>query len=215
MRMPAFPTRVLCFRYDNLHNGMKTCIWLREKRVVRRNGLVEIMREVDWAGDTGWHGNWSFEGAPEQPYHTLILSFNSRWPQWRKLHGSRLMRTSATQWEGRDYVGRKVIMHHCDTFVLQNGGHWLSERERMFVNILIPSAQDGNTSAAPQPAHDAPWYNPFMIEDDHNRVLAGEQQGAGLEDEYNVIRHLHDAPCYNPHCHLVPSPPRSPVPEEF
>ena len=57
MRMPAFPTRVLCFRYDDLHNGMKTCIWLREKRVVRRNGLVEIMREVDWAGDTGWHGN--------------------------------------------------------------------------------------------------------------------------------------------------------------
>ena len=47
MRVPAFPTRVLCFRYDDLHNGMKTCIWLREKRVVRRNGLVEIMREVD------------------------------------------------------------------------------------------------------------------------------------------------------------------------
>ncbi len=101
-----------------------------------------IVREVNFGGTTGFHGSWSFDDQGVQPFHQLILQFNSRWPIRRVLLGAELLRVSELEWRGSDYARRRIHVRHTDSYLRQPNLYWLSARTLILVQDPVPAIQD-------------------------------------------------------------------------
>ena len=124
------PCRILLFFYDNLTNGDKASIWLRERHVRQADGSTLLVREANWRGDGPWHGWWRFSGFADGPFHELTIAFNRLFPHRPRLHPVHLLRQNGTQWTGADYAPRRVVMttpSSCQpmAFGSQRGKPWL------------------------------------------------------------------------------------------
>ncbi len=155
------PCRILLFFYDNLTNGDKASIWLRERHVRQADGSTLLVREVNWRGDGPWHGWWRFNGFADGPFHELTIAFNCLFPHRPQLHPVYLLRQNGTQWTGADYASRRVEASHDDTFELQTEGFWKSERQTLALGFPVmvndPMPQDGAYTRAAVQRRDAAW----------------------------------------------------------
>ena len=141
------PCRILLFFYNDLTNGDKASIWLRERHVRQADGSTLLVREVNWRGDGPWHGWWRFNGFADGPFHELTIAFNCLFPHRPQLDPVHLLRQNSTQWTGADYATRRVEASHDDTFELQTEGFWKSERQTLALGFPVmvndPIPQDG------------------------------------------------------------------------